>query len=156
MKGIYVLAILIRKEIVVKIGALGEVSLRKGFYAYVGSAQRNLEKRLNRHFKKVAKNKFWHIDYLLEEDHATVLNVFFKDVKKSEECITAQHLGKQGFPIKGFGCSDCHCQSHFFMFKNYNVLRNTCLRLGFKPLCFFNVHANPNSADFIFAERSAR
>ena len=132
MKGIYILTILIDKGIAVKVGALGKIFFKKGFYAYVGSAQNSLEKRLNRHFKKAAKRKFWHIDYLLAENHVNIVKVFLKEAEKLEECLTAQRLGEFGVPVEGFGCSDCNCKSHLFMFSDRHLLKNTCLKLGFK------------------------
>ena len=133
-KGIYVLAISVSKNINVKIGSLGKLSFRKGFYAYIGSAQNHLEKRLNRHLKRVAKRKFWHIDYLLTENFVQVVRAFYKEANKPEECATARSFSAVGFPVKGFGCSDCDCQSHLFLFNDYSLLENTCLKLGFK--CF--------------------
>lgn len=132
LKGTYVLAILIDKGIAVKVGAMGKVFFKKGFYAYVGSAQNSLERRLNRHFKKAAKRKFWHIDYLLAENHVNLVKAFFKEAEKIEECLTAQFLGEIGIPIEGFGCSDCSCKSHLFMFSNRHLLENACLKLGFR------------------------
>ncbi|PMB74168.1 DUF123 domain-containing protein [Candidatus Bathyarchaeota archaeon] len=134
LKGIYILTILIDKSIAVKVGAMGKIFFTQGFYAYVGSAQNSLEKRLNRHFKKAAKKKFWHIDYLLTEKHVNTVKAFFKEAEKSEECITAQRLGEIGVPVEGFGCSDCNCKSHLFMFSDRHLLENACLKLGFKPL----------------------
>lgn len=132
LKGIYVLAILIDKDIAVKVGAIGKVFFKKGFYAYVGSAQKSLEKRLNRHLRKTAKRKFWHVDYLLAEKRANIVKAFFKEAEKSEECATAQCLGEIGTSIEGFGCSDCNCKSHLFMFLDHRLLENACLKLGFK------------------------
>ncbi|MBS7616440.1 GIY-YIG nuclease family protein [Candidatus Bathyarchaeota archaeon] len=131
MKGIYVLVIAIRKNITVKIGALGAISFRKGFYAYVGSAQNNLAKRLNRHFRKDAKRIRWHIDYLLAKDAVSIVKIFSKEAGKTEECLTAQRLSEFGFPIKGFGCSDCDCQSHLLLLNDYGLLEKTCVELGF-------------------------
>jgi len=64
MKGIYCLVIDISSNINPKIGALGRVKLKRGTYVYVGSAQNNLKKRIQRHFSNNKKIR-WHIDYLL-------------------------------------------------------------------------------------------
>jgi len=61
MKGIYVLFISVKRDIFVKVGALGKVKFSQGTYAYVGSAQNGIEKRVIRHLRK-EKRKFWHID----------------------------------------------------------------------------------------------
>lgn len=132
MKGIYVLVISVSENVTIKVGAFGKVALKKGLYAYVGSAQNNLDKRLMRHFKR-AKRKFWHIDYLLVDAHASVLKAFYKEAEKPEECVVASKFGERGFAVKMFGCSDCRCLSHLFMFKDYNLLETLCLKCGFKP-----------------------
>ena len=72
LKGIYVLIIQVSNDVAVQVGALGKLTFTKGLYAYVGSAQVNLEKRVGRHLGK-EKRKFWHIDYLLGNNAAKVL-----------------------------------------------------------------------------------
>lgn len=119
MKGIYVLTISINRDIHVAIGALGEIFFQKGIYAYVGSAQNSLEKRVERHLTK-EKVKFWHIDYLLDNEHVTVVKVFCKKAVKTEECKVAQKLEKKGVSIPHFGCSDCGCVSHLFLVDKSN------------------------------------
>jgi Uri superfamily endonuclease len=117
MKGVYVLVISVSKDIRVKVGALGSVDLEKGLYAYVGSAQNNLEKRIKRHLRKV-KRKFWHIDYLLENEFVSVVKVLYEEADKSEECRIASKLSENSIPVRGFGCSDCDCVSHLFKIEN--------------------------------------
>jgi Uri superfamily endonuclease len=117
VKGIYVLVISVGKNVRISIGALGVVDFEKGVYAYVGSAQNNIEKRIKRHLRKV-KRKFWHIDYLLGNRFVKVMEVFCKEAGKSEECGIARRLGEMGAPVLNFGCSDCGCMSHLFMLKD--------------------------------------
>jgi len=121
-KGIYVLVLSVSKDINVNVGALGSVNFEKGLYAYVGSAQNNLEKRIARHLGKT-KQKFWHIDHLLDNAHVEIVKVFHKEAEKPEECKIAKHIGKIGVPVKGFGSSDCNCESHLFKLENYHFLR---------------------------------
>jgi len=122
MKGIYVLIIAIDNDISVDTGALGTLKFEKGLYAYVGSAQKNLEERVKRHLK-TEKTKFWHIDYLLDNPCAKVLKVFYKKAGRPEECKIAKQLAKKGFPIRGFGSSDCKCQTHLIRVEDYEFLR---------------------------------
>ena len=124
LKGVYVLIIQVGEDTEVDVGALGRIAFRKGLYAYVGSAQTNLEKRINRHLRK-KKRKFWHIDYLLDNDVAKIVKVFFKEANNAEECKIAKVIGERSEPIAGFGCSDCNCQSHLFQLKDYEFLRET-------------------------------
>jgi Uri superfamily endonuclease len=128
VKGVYVLIIQVDKDVDLNVGALGKLRFEKGVYAYVGSAQTNLEKRINRHFKK-EKRKFWHIDYLLDNEAAKIAKVFFKQANKTKECEIAEVIGERGEPIAGFGCSDCKCKSHLFQLKDYEFLQET--RRGF-------------------------
>ncbi len=113
LKGIYVLVIDVEKDVNVKVGALGQVFFKKGLYAYVGSAQNNLELRLKRHLRK-DKRIFWHIDYLLVNTEAKVSKLFYKEGGKAEECLTAEDMSRLGKPVRGFGCSDCRCKSHLY------------------------------------------
>lgn len=113
MKGIYVLVISINEGVSVDVGALGTVDFERGLYAYVGSAQNALEKRVERHLEKV-KRRFWHIDYLLDNIGAKVLKIFWKEAGKLEECRISAKIRKRGVPISGFGSSGCKCESHLF------------------------------------------
>jgi len=132
MRGVYVLIISVNKEIAVGIGALGKVNFEKGLYAYVGSAQKSLEKRLERHLRK-GKRKFWHIDYLLGSESVKVVKAFYKEAEKFEECKVAKKLSEKGVPVVNFGCSDCSCVSHLFRFGDYYFLRNLMFDLRFCP-----------------------
>ena len=87
MKGTYCLLIKIEKPSNIKVGKLGLISFRRGYYVYVGSALNNLEKRINRHLK-AKKKKFWHIDYLLENKNVKIKDVFYKkSTKKVKQVV---------------------------------------------------------------------
>ena len=113
IKGIYILFISIKRDILIGVGALGKIKFTQGTYAYVGSAQNGIKKRVTRHLRK-EKKKFWHIDYLLEQKDNSVEEIFYQKAPKKKECRIAEALSKLGEPIKGFGCSDCSCVSHLF------------------------------------------
>ena len=126
MKGIYVLIIELNHDISCRIRALGELAFQQGFYAYVGSAQNNLELRVKRHQRK-EKRLFWHIDYLLNNEAARVTSVYHVPRRKAEECTVARLIQDNGaLPVRGFGCSDCQCKSHLFMRKALNLLMIGC------------------------------
>jgi Uri superfamily endonuclease len=131
MRGVYVLLIYLSVDIYLNVGALGHLLFRRGFYAYVGSAQNGLEKRLKRHFQG-ANKKFWHIDYLIGSRAASLVAAFYKDAGKDEECKSAREFAKAGFYVKGFGCSDCGCESHLFLFEDAAIIEDLCLKMGFK------------------------
>lgn len=116
-KGIYALIIQLTQDATIIVGALGATPFKKGIYVYVGSAQTNLEQRVKRHLRK-DKRLHWHIDYLLSNPAAKVTNVLYLQGDKPAECKTAVEVRKQGEPVRGFGCSDCHCISHLFRVAN--------------------------------------
>ncbi len=121
LKGIYVLIIQVSKDVMAQVGALDKLTFKRGLYAYVGSAQNNLEKRVRRHLGK-GKRKFWHIDYLLGNDEAKVVGVFHRQADRTEECAVARAIGESGRGVAGFGASDCICKSHLFRIEDYGFL----------------------------------
>ena len=121
MNGIYVLVISVDTDTELAVGALGQVYFEKGLYAYVGSAQANLEKRVARHLRK-AKRKFWHIDYLLDSEAAKIIRVFWKYATKDEECAIAYRLSRNSREVKQFGCGDCKCASHLFRLDAHQLM----------------------------------
>ena len=125
MRGTYVLLIEVKKSKVIKIGALDKINFQKGFYAYVGSALNNLEKRIKRHLSQ-KKKTFWHIDYLLKK--AKIKEVYHKESNWKEECQIAGNLAKKFPSIKNFGCSDCRCPSHLFFAENFENLEKETLK----------------------------
>jgi len=122
LKGIYVLIIKLSKNTSVEVGALGKLAFDGGLYAYVGSAQNNLQLRVERH-KRKNKRLFWHIDYLLNDKAATVTDVLYAQDDKTKECQIAAKLAEKSVPIKGFGCSDCRCTSHLFRAESLQFLK---------------------------------
>jgi Uri superfamily endonuclease len=100
---------------------LGEINFQAGLYAYVGSAQNNLELRVKRHLKK-EKRLFWHIDYLLNNPASEVTEVYYLEGDKMCECQIAQLLSQHSEPVPRFGCSDCNCISHLFRSDSFALL----------------------------------
>ena len=108
----YLLYVYLRKSRCIKIGKSGRFYFKKGHYVYVGSAKRNIMKRIERHLRK-KKRKFWHIDYLLQ--YAEVRSVWVGDL--SEEKIAAMLSQKMEIPVLGFGASDKKSKAHLFYYK---------------------------------------
>lgn len=116
--GTYALLLSSATEAVVRIGRLGNLRLRPGYYVYVGSAlgPGGVRARLAHHMRP-AERPHWHIDYLRKK--TTVEAVWFRYSRKSVECGWAKRFAKMSgasVPIIGFGSSDCHCGSHLFYF----------------------------------------
>jgi Uri superfamily endonuclease len=118
-KGTYILLIELPESKEIKVGALGAIKFRAGFYAYVGSALNGLEARIARHLRK-EKKLYWHIDYLLV--HGRVRDIFYVEGNEKKECDIARKLAARLVSIKGFGSSDCDCGSHLFYSEDYGRL----------------------------------
>jgi Uri superfamily endonuclease len=107
----YILLLYYEKEVEVEVGALGRIFLKKGSYAYCGSAKAGLKGRIRRHLSDPVKKR-WHIDYI-----TTISNkrsVHWNEHEPYGECRAAQYLERNHDGITGFGCSDCKCRSHLF------------------------------------------
>lgn len=118
--GIYVLLLELGKDKRIRVGQLGALSFKRGYYAYVGSGKRGLEKRIERHLRK-RKRIRWHVDYLLRS--ARVVDVVVVETEKNLECQLAEELSNEFQPVRGFGSSDCRCPSHLFYSPSLSELR---------------------------------
>lgn len=120
MKGIYCLIIFLNKSKNIRIGKR-EKLFPRGYYCYVGSALNNLEKRIQRHYSK--RKKFhWHIDYFLK--HARIVDMVIKTDSK-DECDLSRKIKSLGgiVILKGFGSSDCKCETHLYYFPKKPIIR---------------------------------
>jgi sugar fermentation stimulation protein A len=116
-RGSYLVLLELPKAADIETGALGTIHFRKGWYVYSGSAQKNLSRRVQRHLRKVRKQKHWHIDYLTP--YAGIIKAFPVMSYRNLECEMAAALGALGGAgIPAFGSSDCHCASHLYYFKD--------------------------------------
>ncbi len=110
--GVYIAVFYMPKGRIIRVGRLGRFRFRQGIYLYVGSAQRNLSARLERHGIK-GKPLHWHIDYLSVK--AEMLGVITIAGARELECQLAKKLGRMfELVVPGFGASDCHCGGHLF------------------------------------------
>jgi len=135
------LLIYVEEAISINVGSLGNLRFDRGLYAYVGSAQNNVERRVARHLRR-HKSLFWHIDYLLSDGHVRVLEVHFKDAPKGDECKIAWFIKGVGEPVDGFGSSDCRCKSHLFKVIDYEGLRGLIKNLGLIKLDLERIKAS--------------
>ncbi len=119
--GSYMLILKLKRDRTIDVGKLGTLFFQKGYYIYIGSAKKNLKKRMERHLRK-RKNHFWHIDYLRDKaDDCTALPVRTTD---DLECQLSKAIGTiTPRAIPGFGSSDCNCPSHLF-YMDHNPLKD--------------------------------
>lgn len=118
-----------------RVGALGRLRFKPGYYVYVGSAQNNLEKRVRRHVRR-SKPLRWHIDYLTSSRFFKVLGVVAFELPRRFECVIAGELASIGAePVKGFGASDCACLTHLYRIISpfMEVAERLSAKLGVKP-----------------------
>lgn len=94
-----------------QVGKLGEFEFPKGTYIYVGSAKRNIEARVNRHLK-IEKPKRWHFDYLRPFGEVTKVLTFTNDLSECKRYEKMKWDHKGITVAKGFGSSDCKCETH--------------------------------------------
>jgi sugar fermentation stimulation protein A len=111
-RGCYIIVLRLSRDKKIGIGSLGEVKFRKGFYCYVGSAMKDLTKRIERH-RRLIKKHHWHIDYLREQ--AEFVAAIPIRASADLECELAESLAKiADWNVPGFGSSDCRCPTHLF------------------------------------------
>lgn len=125
--GSYILIIYNRENQKIKIGNLGNMEFRKGYYCYIGSALQFLSKRIERHKRKI-KTLHWHIDYLVSKTKI-IKSIEIRTPDKIE-CEIAHALEMiSETSMKNFGSSDCNCNSHLFYFKENPILRKDFIEL---------------------------
>lgn len=111
IKGSYLLVIWLNDAKQIMVRKLGYVNFSRGWYIYVGSALSGVHQRVKRHMR-ISKKLHWHIDYLLL--YAEIIDVYYFESVNRIECEIAGFLSANCETVKGFGCSDCKCNSHLF------------------------------------------
>ena len=112
--GVYVLVVRVAAPRRLRVGRLGRRSFAPGWYCYVGSAQRGLGARLQRHARR-RKARHWHIDWLTVVGE--VVAAWVMEAERSAECRMAAALACRGEVVSGFGDSDCRCGGHLVRFE---------------------------------------
>lgn len=108
--GLYIAVFRLAAAQTIRVGRLGRFEFPAGYYFYVGSGQRRLGARLERHARR-RKPLRWHIDYL--STRAEMLGAILLAGDRSAECATAAALAEcMARHIEGFGASDCRCGGH--------------------------------------------
>ena len=115
--GVYIAIFYMPKDRTIQIGRLGRFCFRQGVYFYIGSAQRNLSVRIERHNQK-KKILRWHIDYLSAK--AEMLGAITVPGPRELECQLAKKLSSMfELAVHGFGASDCRCGGHLFYAREF-------------------------------------
>ena len=141
-KGAYILIIRVPKLSRMRIGCLGKINFKRGFYAYVGSALNGLKPRIERHLSD-KKRVRWHVDYLIES--SKIVEVIYGISPKRKECEIENYLARELDSIEKFGSSDCNCKGHLFYSKSLPKLRKSIFKaFGESNLNPVNIKINNN------------
>ena len=112
--GTYLLWLHLRHTAAIRVGRLGRITFRRGWYGYVGSAfgPGGLAARLGRHLRTDKKLR-WHIDYLA--CHARFVGALIFEAPGELECRVAAMLARScARPVDGFGASDWSGYGYWF------------------------------------------
>jgi len=113
--GVYQIFIDLDQERIIDVGRLGSFMLPKGKYVYTERAKRNLSQRIERH-QRYDKKCFWHIDYLLADEHAKINNIIIKSDNYNNECPENKKVINSNtvMLVENLGSSDCkqNCGGH--------------------------------------------
>jgi Uri superfamily endonuclease len=115
--GTYALILRCDSQVEIRAGRLGLLDVEAGYYVYVGSAfgPGGVRARVLRHARRKTA-RHWHIDYL--RDVAEPVAVWCGYSVRDLEHRWAKILCSlpDAISVRGFGCSDCTCESHLFRF----------------------------------------
>ncbi|MGC9021119.1 MAG: GIY-YIG nuclease family protein [Candidatus Methanodesulfokora sp.] len=112
MRGAYILILKNSEDVSLRVGSLGPINLRRGFYAYIGSARSGIERRIRRYLEGPSKVR-WHIDYLVTAPSFRVEKVI--KIGGGDEVEIARRISKVLPGIEKFGSSDDReNRSHLF------------------------------------------
>lgn len=123
--GTYALILAAHEARCLRIGRLGSLALRPGWYVYVGSAfgPGGVRARLAHHRQRTAR-PHWHIDYLRRHTQLEGVWCTHDPVRREHQWAqTMQRLPGADMPLRGFGASDCACASHLVCFTRRPPLR---------------------------------
>ena len=118
--GTYIVVLKSGQAKTIQIGKLAQLNIQKGYYVYIGSAMGpgGVTARLKHHCK-VSTRPHWHLDYLRAE--TAFYNAYALHSPERKECGWAAVMAKTeavSEPMKGFGSSDCKCNTHLFYFSS--------------------------------------
>jgi len=148
--GTYVLLLCAEETQSIEVGALGTMTVRPGWYVYVGSAfgPGGLRARVQRHARGDGA-LHWHVDYLRAV--TTLATVWCTHDDERRECTWVTLLRNapgSRVPMDGFGASDCDCPAHLVAFDEPPSLSGFRQRLraevsGHAPIFSFEPTADP-------------
>ena len=134
MKGSYCLLFEVDSDLKVKVRNGRNFQIKRGIYIYCGSAfgGGGVKRRVLRHLKR-DKKEHWHIDFLTTRDETEFIGFWIFEGKRCE-CEIAGKISNFGEAVKGFGSTDCRCESHLFKVEDLNPVEEIFRELEGKLL----------------------
>jgi Uri superfamily endonuclease len=136
--GTYALILSCTSQARIKIGRLGTMQIKPGYYVYLGSALGpwGLRARIAHH-QKLSTRPHWHIDYLRAHTHLQSVWLNYDGRRHEHEWARAMKKMKDAtIPFPRFGASDCSCPSHLYFFKGCPT------QISFWAKCLFEAVAD--------------
>jgi Uri superfamily endonuclease len=118
LSGTYALIFSSTVDRPVQVGQLGQLHVRHGFYVYIGSAfgPGGVQARVSHHRARSTR-PHWHIDYLREVIQLEAIWCSYDPARREHQWAeVCSRLPGASLPLRGFGASDCRCESHFYFF----------------------------------------
>ena len=116
--GTYALVLRAPRTISIRVGRLGPLDVRRGYYVYVGSAfgPGGVAARVGRHRSGAGRPR-WHIDALRCVTRLVEVWITHDPIRREHDWAAAARGDLGGHvPLRGFGSSDCRCEAHLFRF----------------------------------------
>jgi Uri superfamily endonuclease len=148
LRGAYLLILRNNEDISLRVGSLGVLSFRKGFYIYVGSAKAGIEGRIRRYIEGPSRIK-WHIDYLITAPSFRLESVI--KIESGDEVKIAKNLSEILSAVNKFGSSDDReNKSHLFFSESnpLDLLLNLVGRIGYENLEVIHLAKDGGSTSF--------
>ena len=106
------------RQVSLNVGKFGQLDFSPGYYAYVGSAfgSCGIKARVGRHLSP-SESRHWHIDYIKSAMNMVEVWLVYTSLRCEHICAqVCYQLPSASVPHKGFGSSDCQCESHLFFY----------------------------------------
>jgi sugar fermentation stimulation protein A len=121
--GSYAMVIRNDRNQTIKVGRLGEIPFKKGYYLYIGSALRSVENRVKRHGKTI-KSSFWHIDFIVPGPMKIEKIYIIRRRDRIESKLVKAMMGISEGVIRHFGATDSDQESHLLYFADTPVRKS--------------------------------
>ncbi len=113
--GTYALILSSQTDQLIRVGRLGQVEVPRGFLVYIGSAlgPGGVRARVGHH-RRISTRPRWHVDYLRAWTRLDEVWYCYDAERREHEWAEAMRCQRDAAPVRGFGASDCRCESHLY------------------------------------------